>query len=131
MSDASHQSAGLSLSESPVTNHQSPVTRTWERRRQISVGNPKKEQIFADLLTILNELTDDWEYSEEISYETSLFDDLGFESIDAVALGTAIEEHYRQSLPFAEFLAEIGQREEQDIRVDDLVEFIYKNLSVS
>ena len=94
-----------------------------------TVSKVNQEQIFTDLVIILNELSDDWEYSGEISLETSLFDDLGFESIDAVALGTAIEEHYRQTLPFAEFLAEIGQREEQDIRVDDLVEFIYKNLN--
>ena len=88
-----------------------------------------KDKIFADLLTILDELTDDWEYSGEISLKTSLFDDLGFESIDVVALGTAIEENYRQTLPFAEFLAEIGQREEQNIRVEDIVEFLYKNVT--
>ena len=88
-----------------------------------------QEQIFADLLTILNELTDDWEYSGEITTKTSLFNDLGFESIDAVALGTAIEEHYKQTLPFAEFLAEIGQREEIDIFVEDIVTFIHKTLN--
>jgi len=88
-----------------------------------------QEQIFSDLLAILNEMTDDWEYSGEISLKTSLFNDLGFESIDAVALGTAIEEYYQQTLPFAEFLAEIGQREVQDIIVEDIVRFLHKTLN--
>jgi acyl carrier protein len=94
------------------------------------VSKVSQEQIFADLLALLDGLSDDWEYSGEISLETYLFSDLGFESIDAVALGTALEEYYAQALPFAEFLAEIGQREQQDIRVGDLVEFIHKSLNV-
>jgi len=36
---------------------------------------------------------------------------MGFESIDVVAFGMAIEEHYKQAFPFAEFLAAVGQRE--------------------
>lgn len=88
-----------------------------------------QEQVFADLQTILNELSEDWEYSGEISLETSFFEDLGFESIDVVALGTAIEEHFGQSFPFAEFLAGISQREVQDIRVGEVVEFIHQNLN--
>lgn len=87
-----------------------------------------EEEVFADLLSILRELTDDWEYSGEISLETYFFNDLGFESIDVVALGTALEEHYRQTFPFAEFLAAIGQREAQDIRVGEVVKFIHQNL---
>ncbi len=87
-----------------------------------------QEQVFTDLLTILDELNDDWEYSGEVTLETSFFEDLGFESIDVVALGTAIEEHYRRSFPFAEFLAGIGQREEQDIRIGEVIEFIYQQL---
>jgi len=87
-----------------------------------------QEQVFTDLLTILEELSDDWEYSGEVTLETSFFEDLGFESIDVVALGTAIEERYRRPLPFAEFLAGIGQRENQDIQIGEVVEFIYQQL---
>ena len=90
--------------------------------------NVSQEQVFKDLLIILDELSDDWEYSEEITPTTSFFEDLGFESIDVVALGTAIEEHYRRSFPFAEFLAGIGQREDQDIKIGEVVEFIYRQL---
>ena len=87
-----------------------------------------QEQVFTDLLAILEELSDDWEYSGEVTLETSFFEDLGFESIDVVALGTTIEERYRRSFPFAEFLARIGQRENQDIQIGEVVEFVYQQL---
>ena len=63
-----------------------------------------KEKVLTDVTEILDDLTSDWEFDDEISGETLLYKDLGFESIDAVALGTAVEEHYNQPLPFAEFL---------------------------
>lgn len=87
-----------------------------------------QEQVFTDLLAILEELSDDWEYSGEVTLETSFFEDLGFESIDVVALGTTIEERYHRSFPFAEFLARIGQRENQDIQIGEVVEFVYQQL---
>ena len=43
----------------------------------------------------------------------------------------AIEEHYKQAFPFAEFLAAVGQREVQDIRVGEIVDFIYQHLDGS
>ena len=92
------------------------------------MNNVSRDQVFSDLQTILNELIGDWEYSGEISLETSFFQDLGFESIDVVAFGAAVEEHYRQSFPFAEFLTEMSQQEVEDIRVGDVVDFIHQNL---
>ncbi len=88
-----------------------------------------REQILADMLVIVKGLSDGWEYSGEITPETGFFNDLGFESIDAVALGTTIEEHYRQSFPFAQFLAEFSERGAKDITVGEVVDFIQRNLS--
>lgn len=89
-----------------------------------------REAIFEDLLEIMNGLTE-WEYSEPITFETGFFADLGFESIDAVALGAAIEEHYQRRLPFAEFLADAREREAPDITVGELVEFLHGTLNGS
>jgi acyl carrier protein len=88
-----------------------------------------QDQILEDLIAILEDLSDEWECSDEITMETSFLDDLGFESIDIVAFGTAIEEHYQQTFPFAEYLAEVGQREELDIKLGEVVEFVHKNLN--
>ncbi len=80
-------------------------------------------QILADLLEMITRLAGDWEYSGEVTADTYLLGDLGFESLDLVVLGTAIQERYGR-LPFAELLAEIGQRAVQDVTVGELVTFI-------
>ncbi len=87
-----------------------------------------RETLRNDLIKILSDLRDDWEYSGEITESTGLFQDLEFESIDAVALGSAIEEHYNCSLPFAQFLTEASEREAKDITVGELVNFLVENL---
>ena len=92
------------------------------------MSNVDQESILADVLDILNRLARDWEYSGEISPETFLFADLGFESIDAVVLSSFIQEHYQQKFPFPQLLAEIGQREVKDIRLGELVEFVRSHL---
>jgi acyl carrier protein len=82
-----------------------------------------------DLMTLLKSLREDWEYSAELTDETGLFGDLGFESIDAVALGAAIEEHFGQQLPFAEFLTRAKEQQLKDISIGYLLEFIVTNLN--
>ncbi len=89
---------------------------------------PDPQTIRKDLLTICAELREDWEYTGEITSSTGLFKDLQFESIDAVALGSAIEEHYDQSLPFAEFLMKANERKAADITVGELIEFLALHL---
>lgn len=86
--------------------------------------------ILADVLEMMTKLAGDWEYTDSITAETNLFGDLGFESLDLVVLGTALQERYGR-LPFTEFLAEIGQRPTQDISVGELVAFVGKNLGTT
>ncbi len=88
-----------------------------------------QESIMADVLGLLRQLARDWEYSGEISPETFLFADLGFESIDAVVLASHVQEHYQRQLPFPELLAELGRREVKDISIAELVEFIRFHLN--
>ncbi len=83
--------------------------------------------ILADLAEILSEFQGR-EYSGPITPETRFFDDLGLASIDAVVLGEQLQEHYGQSLPFADLLAELGRREDRDLSVGELVVFLQKNL---
>jgi len=90
----------------------------------------REEVILADLIGIIKGLTD-WEYSGSISRETRFFSDLGLESIDAVVLGEAIESHYRQQFPYAEFLAKLGERNQRDITIGELVDFLHPHLNGS
>lgn len=94
--------------------------------QQLSRGNIRNE-----LLTILGEWREDWDYAGTITEDTSIFNDLGFESIDAVAFGSAIEEHFNQSLPFAEFLTTVRERQQEDITVGNLLDFLMANLEGS
>jgi acyl carrier protein len=78
-----------------------------------------------ELLDLVNEVADDWEYDGEITGETRFLADMGLESLDLVVLGTMIQHRYGR-LPFSEWLAAIGERpvEERDVSIDELVEFI-------
>ena len=89
---------------------------------------PDRDRIRADLLAILSDLREDWEYPGEITASTGIFKDLEFESIDAVALGSAIEDHYNRSLPFAEYLMKANERKATDITVGELIDFLTEHL---
>jgi acyl carrier protein len=85
--------------------------------------------ILTDVLNLLQQLARDWEYSGEITPDTWLFGDLGFESIDAVVLASFVQEHYGRTLPFPELLADIGQRQVKDLQIRELVGFIHQHLN--
>lgn len=88
-------------------------------------------QILTNLVEILEEITQDWdtELSGKISPDTSLMNDLTFESIDVVMLIVAIEDRFKKSgLPFDELLM-IDGRYVDDLRVSELVGFLDKHLN--
>ncbi len=89
------------------------------------------ETVSSDVLDLLQQLARDWEYSGEITSDTYLFADLGFESIDAVVLASFVQEHYGRVFPFPQLLAEIGQREVKDLRVSELVDFVHGHLNAA
>ncbi|MEK6798088.1 MAG: phosphopantetheine-binding protein [Planctomycetota bacterium] len=87
-----------------------------------------RDVVRGELLKILTDLREDWEYTDEITEKTGLFTDMQFESIDAVALGSSVEEHFNQSLPFAEFLAQAYKRQANDISIGELLDFLMLHL---
>jgi len=87
-----------------------------------------RDQILSDVLDLLRKLADDWEYTGEITPQTRFFADMGLGSLDVVVLGTAVQEHYKQVLPFAELFAQVGQRALPDIPVGEWVDFIHQHL---
>jgi acyl carrier protein len=87
----------------------------------------KRGEILDYLLQKLGELTEDWDYTEPVRSESLLFHELGFESLDAVVLCTAIQEHFQTPMPFAELLADIGQNQ-RDLSVGELADFVDTHL---
>jgi acyl carrier protein len=59
-----------------------------------------------------------------------LFTGLGLESLDAVVLGTAIQEHYRIQMPFAELLADIGEKR-RDLSIAELADFVNQHVNAA
>ncbi len=89
------------------------------------IAQPK---ILDDVLGLMTQLAGDWEFSGVVTPETRLLADLYMESLDLVVLGTSLQDRYGR-LPFAEFLAEIGQRpvEARDVSVGELVAFVSRH----
>lgn len=85
------------------------------------------DAILADLVGLMKEMTD-WDYPAAITRDTHFFADLGFESIDAVVFGEAIEAHYRRRFPYAEFLRSLGEREQRDLKLGEVVDFLHQHL---
>ena len=88
-----------------------------------------RDKVRDDILGLLRQLADDWEYTEEITPQTRFFADMGLASLDVVVLGTAVQEHYGQVLPFAEYFVQVGQRGIPDIPVGEWVDFIHTHLN--
>ena len=90
--------------------------------------NVTRDTVSAYILGKLVELSQDWDSSAEISQTALIFSELGFESLDAVVLGVAIQEHFVRQLPFAELLAELGEQR-RDLSVGELIDFVYQHLN--
>jgi len=88
-----------------------------------------KESVFKTVSELLTKMLGDWEYAGELTSETLLVADLGLESLDVVVLGETIQKHYDAAIPFARFLADIGQQEVRDICVGEFVEFVHQHLN--
>lgn len=87
-----------------------------------------RETILADVLQLLNSVVQDWEFEGTVGADTRLFADLAFESLDLVVLGSKVQEHFGQVLPFTQLFAEIGQRDVHDLTIGEWVDFIARHI---
>jgi acyl carrier protein len=87
-----------------------------------------RQQILDYVLQTVQELCQDWDYAEPVGPESLLFTGLGLESLDAVVLGTAVQEHYQVQMPFAELLADIGEKQ-RDLSIAELADFVAQHLN--
>ena len=90
-----------------------------------------RQSILATFIEILSEMTSDWDkdFSGEINAGTLLVSQLGFTSMDLVMLVVEIQQRYgRQDLPFEHLFAPNGKYV-SDLRVADVVNFLYRQLN--
>ena len=87
--------------------------------------------ILEKILQILKRMTGDWDtgFTGDIGLDTYLVADLNCESLDIVQFVVAIEEYFRRrDLPMEKLLMVDG-RYVDDLRVKDVVSFLYNNLN--
>jgi acyl carrier protein len=89
---------------------------------------PTQPEILAYVLKTVQDLCQDWDYADPVGPPSLLFSGLGMESLDAVVLCTAIQDHYQIQLPFAELLADIGQKQ-RDLSIAELADFINQHIA--
>lgn len=85
------------------------------------------QSVLDDLTAILRDFPGR-EFFGTMDRQTRFFDDLGMVSIDAVLLGEKLEQRYGRRFPFNELLAELRERQAEDIEVGDLADFIHRHL---
>jgi acyl carrier protein len=90
-----------------------------------------RDQVRSDLIELLKEAREDWDNSIVVTDGTGIFRDLGFESIDAIGLGSALEDHFGAVLPFPEFMAKAREAKVGDITVKLVLDFLMENLKQS
>ena len=93
--------------------------------------NFTRDQIERDLVSILTDMTADWDLSlsEPIGPETRLMADLAFESIDVVQLVVAIEAHFQRRKMHFEQLMMVDGRYVQELQVKQIVDFLAQQLA--
>ena len=88
------------------------------------------EQLVGKLAELLEDFTQDWdnEFEGEMTRQTKLLADLGFESIDIIQLVVAIEEMVgKRKLPFNELLMRDG-RYVDDLSIGQIADFLVTKL---
>ena len=90
-----------------------------------------RDQIRTEVIVLLKQVKEDWDDSVVVTDDTGLFLDLGFESIDAVGLGSALEQHFGKVLPFPEFMARAKEDDLNDITIGNLIQFLEGSLNSS
>ncbi len=93
----------------------------------------KKEKILQELITILQDMTSDWDldYSGGISESTKLIGDLAFESIEIVQLMVTIEQHFDLKNLISERLLMRDGRYVSELTVSEIVNFIREELKAN
>lgn len=84
------------------------------------------DDLSAQVITVLNEVTLDWDLDLEdsIGPNTRLIDDLAFESIDIVRFVVALEQHFScKGLPFEKLFMRDGDYVDE-LQVNEVVDFL-------
>jgi acyl carrier protein len=86
-------------------------------------------EVLGDVITELTEIIgQDYLPHLEVGLEKTFNDDLALESVDFVALSTALQQRYGQRVDIAAFIMDLDLEQMIELTVGDLVSFITTSL---
>ncbi len=88
-----------------------------------------QEQVLEDVTQIIRSLAEDWDYTDDITGATRLFDDMNWQSVDMVVLANEVQTHYGRKFPFAEFFERLKESQHSGVTVGELADFLFQNLA--
>jgi acyl carrier protein len=98
------------------------------------MGARSLDQITQEVITILKDITSDWDidsFDGEITADTRLVKDLSFESIEIVQLMVALEQHFQVKNLASEKLLMKDGNYVPDQRVGDIAGFLQGELAAA
>lgn len=87
--------------------------------------------VLKQVAAIIRDILELAEDEIEITPEMTLTDDLGLESIDLVAIGAKLSEHYGEQVNLADYLADMEMEQVIALNVESLVELAMTALGSS
>lgn len=84
-----------------------------------------RTDVLAEIGDLIREVLDEPDLDVPITRETTFQEDLAFESIDIVVLGTRLTERYGSTVNFPAYLSGMSIDEIIALRVGDLVDHIH------
>lgn len=87
------------------------------------------EEIEAAIIEIIKEITEGWDLEpEEIRPESSLLEDIGLSSVDALHLMATFNMRFQRSLPYEELFTLEADRLRR-LTVAQMAQFVHKNFN--
>jgi hypothetical protein len=90
-----------------------------------------REDVLGVVVQLVQRLSADWEDGGDVGEGTRLLGNMNWRSLDVVVLANDLQDHYGRAFPFSELFAEIGKREERDILIGELTDFVWEHLERS
>ena len=102
------------------------ASHTWSPTKRYSPMNASHAAILSEIAEMVRGVRDDLD--AEVTMDATFRDDLGFESIEIVALAGRLQARYGSSVNLAQFVAGLDLTSIRDLRIGDLVDFIAAGL---
>lgn len=90
-----------------------------------------RDAVLHEMVKLVQVVAADWDLDDDVSESTGLFGNLNWRSVDLVVLANDIQDHFGQTFPFVDMLAERELAGQHDLTVGELTDFVHRHLSAN